>query len=42
MIALPITKLNSKIAEDIRDEVAENSRVSMAKKAVGGFSKVLG
>lgn len=45
VIGLPITKLTSKIAEDIRDEVRENSGVSgisMAKKAVRGFRTVLG
>lgn len=48
VINLPITKLTSKMAEDIRDEIIENSvnegksGISMAKKAVGAFRKVLG
>lgn len=42
VIDLPITKLTSRLAEDIRDDVLENSGVSMAKKAVGAFRKVLG
>lgn len=42
VIDLPITKLTSRMAEDIRDDVLENSGVSMAKKAVGAFRKVLG
>ena len=42
VIDLPITKLTSRMAEDIRDDVIENSGVSMAKKAVGAFRKVLG
>ncbi|QIX22404.1 tyrosine-type recombinase/integrase [Agrobacterium pusense] len=42
VIDLPITKLTSGMAEDIRDSVLKNSGVSMAKKAVGAFRKVLG
>ncbi|QND41858.1 hypothetical protein HB770_04255 [Rhizobium leguminosarum bv. viciae] len=42
VLNLPITKLTSRMAEDIRDAVVENSGVSMAKKAVGAFRKVLG
>jgi integrase len=42
VIKLPITKLTSRMAEDIRDAVLKNSGISMAKKAVGAFRKVLG
>ncbi len=42
VLDLPITKLTSRIAEDIRDDVLANSGISMAKKAVGAFRKVLG
>lgn len=42
VIDLPITKLTSRMAEDIREAVLRNSGVSMAKKAVGAFRKVLG
>lgn len=42
VIELPITKLTSRMAEDIRADILENSGVSMAKKAVRGFRQILG